>query len=35
MLSKNLATLGSGNIEIADKENYDDIDRLNSFANYG
>ncbi|WP_163026493.1 hemagglutinin repeat-containing protein [Campylobacter showae] len=28
-LSKNLATLGSGNIEIADKENSDDIDRLN------
>jgi len=28
-LSKNLATLGSGNIEIADKENSDDLDRLN------
>ena len=28
-LSKNLATLGSGNIEIADKENSDDLTRLN------
>ena len=28
-LSKNLATLGKGNIEIADKENSDDLDRLN------
>ena len=28
-LSKNLATLGSGNIEIADKDNSDDMDRLN------
>ena len=29
LLSKNLATLGSGNIEIADKENSDDLTRLN------
>ena len=28
-LSKNLATLGSGNIEIADKDNSDDLTRLN------
>ena len=28
-LSKNLATLSSGNIEIADKENSDDLTRLN------
>ena len=28
-LSKNMATLGSGNIEIADKENSDDLTRLN------
>ena len=28
-LSKNLATLGSGNIEIANKENSDDLTRLN------
>ena len=28
-LSKNLATLGSGNIEITDKENSDDLTRLN------
>lgn len=28
-LSKNLATLGSGNIEIADKEKSDDLTRLN------
>ena len=28
-LSKNLATLGSGNIEIADKQNSDDLTRLN------
>ena len=29
LLSKNLATLGSGNIEIADKDNSDDLTRLN------
>ena len=28
-LSKNLATLGKGNIKIADKDNSDDLDRLN------
>ncbi|WP_187424198.1 hemagglutinin repeat-containing protein, partial [Campylobacter concisus] len=28
-LSKNMATLGSGNIEIADKDNSDDLTRLN------
>ena len=29
LLFKNLATLGSGNIEIADKDNSDDLTRLN------
>ena len=33
-LSKNLATLGKGNIEIADKDNSDDLDRLIRFTSY-